>query len=221
MTLADLDRVAEIAQELRDAPHWPRAAYAAALNPGAGLPRIALVAVEVAGEGKTAGGIHEEHTSGAKAHVDSAGLTRGLKPSPPSGSSFSAACKAHVDSVSLQWGLKPSPPSQSSLSDDIGVVGGGMVVGFLVASMIPPQAELESIAVDPAFQRRGVARELFAALVEEIRSAQGTEVILEARASNFPALALYSALGFAEIGRRPRYYADPIEDAVLMRLRLA
>jgi ribosomal-protein-alanine N-acetyltransferase len=194
MTLADLDRVVEIAQELRDAPHWPRAAYAAALNPGAGLPRIALVAVEVAGEGKTAGGIHEEHTSGAK---------------------------AHVDSVSLQWGLKPSPPSQSSLSDDIGVVGGGMVVGFLVASMIPPQAELESIAVDPVFQRRGVARELFAALVEEIRSAQGTEVILEARASNFPALALYSALGFAEIGRRPRYYADPIEDAVLMRLRLA
>ena len=34
------------------------------------------------------------------------------------------------------------------------------------------------------------------------------------------ALALYAGLGFAEIGRRPRYYADPIEDAVLMRLWL-
>jgi ribosomal-protein-alanine N-acetyltransferase len=96
----------------------------------------------------------------------------------------------------------------------------GKVAGFAVASLISPQAELESIAVDPAFQRRGVARLLFAALVEEIRAAQGTEVILEARAFNFPALALYAALGFTEIGRRPRYYADPIEDAILMSLRL-
>jgi ribosomal-protein-alanine N-acetyltransferase len=48
-----------------------------------------------------------------------------------------------------------------------------------------------------------------------------TEVILEARASNQPALRLYRALGFVETGRRPRYYADPIEDAVLLRLQLA
>lgn len=96
----------------------------------------------------------------------------------------------------------------------------GGVAGFAVASVMPPQAELESIAVDPAFQRSGVATGLFAVLLAEIRSAQVTEVILEARASNFPALTLYGALGFVEIGRRPRYYADPIEDAVLMSLRL-
>jgi len=99
-------------------------------------------------------------------------------------------------------------------------VEGGRVAGFLVASLVPPQAELESIAVDPEFQRRGVARGLFAALASELGPAQVTEVILESRVSNSLALALYAGLGFAEIGRRPRYYADPIEDAVLMRLRL-
>jgi ribosomal-protein-alanine N-acetyltransferase len=145
MALADLDRVVEIAQSLHDAPHWQRSAYVEALDPEAGLPRIALVAMDC---------------------------------------------------------------------------GSGIVVGFVVASVVPPQAELESIAVDPAFQRRGVAARLFAALLKEISPAQVTEVILEVRASNFPPLTLYAALGFREIGRRPRYYADPIEDAVLMSLRL-
>ena len=96
----------------------------------------------------------------------------------------------------------------------------GAVTGFAVASPMPPQAELESIAVVPAAQRRGVARHLFGALLAEFAPKGVTEVLLEVRASNHPALALYRTLGFAETGRRPRYYADPVEDAVLMNLRL-
>jgi ribosomal protein S18 acetylase RimI-like enzyme len=61
---------------------------------------------------------------------------------------------------------------------------------------------------------------LFAALAAELALAGVTEVILEVRASNFPAVALYGTLGFTETGRRPRYYADPIEDAVLMTVTL-
>jgi ribosomal-protein-alanine N-acetyltransferase len=92
------------------------------------------------------------------------------------------------------------------------------VAGFAVASLLAPQAELESIAVAAESQRRGLARRLVAALAADLRPAQVTEVILEVRVSNLPALALYCALGFTESGRRPRYYADPVEDAVLMRL---
>ena len=54
----------------------------------------------------------------------------------------------------------------------------------------------------------------------EIEAAEVTEVLLEVRASNQQATAFYRALGFAESGRRLRYYADPVEDAVLMSLRL-
>jgi [ribosomal protein S18]-alanine N-acetyltransferase len=94
------------------------------------------------------------------------------------------------------------------------------LAGFAVAGLLPPQAELEMIAVAPEFQRRGLARFLFAALAQEMKSAQVTDVILEVRASNHPALALYRCLGFVETARRPRYYAEPVEDAVLLSLRL-
>jgi ribosomal-protein-alanine N-acetyltransferase len=94
------------------------------------------------------------------------------------------------------------------------------VLGFAVASLLPPQAELESIAVAAEAQRRGIAHWLFAVLTGELRSAQVTEVMLEVRASNGPALGFYDALGFTVAGRRPRYYADPEEDAVLLNLPL-
>jgi ribosomal-protein-alanine acetyltransferase len=95
----------------------------------------------------------------------------------------------------------------------------GMVAGFAVACLMPPQAELEIIAVAPTAQRRGLARRLFASLSAELRTAQVTEVFLEVRASNHAALGLYRLLAFEETGRRPRYYHDPVEDALLMRLR--
>jgi ribosomal-protein-alanine acetyltransferase len=98
---------------------------------------------------------------------------------------------------------------------------GGAVAGFAVASLIESQAELETIAVAPEQRRRGLARRLFFALTEELGPAGAREFILEVRASNHPALGLYRSLGFAETGRRPRYYHDPVEDAVLMTLALA
>jgi ribosomal-protein-alanine N-acetyltransferase len=44
---------------------------------------------------------------------------------------------------------------------------------------------------------------------------------LEVRVGNQAALGLYAALGFVEQGRRARYYRDPVEDAVMMRMELA
>jgi ribosomal-protein-alanine N-acetyltransferase len=96
----------------------------------------------------------------------------------------------------------------------------GKVAGLAVASLIPPQAELEIIAVDTHYQRSGLARGLFAELADRLRLAGVTEVILEVRASNEPALGLYRRLGFVETGRRRRYYQAPEDDAVLMRLGL-
>lgn len=94
------------------------------------------------------------------------------------------------------------------------------VVGFAVVGVLPPQGELETIAVAAEDQRRGVARRLFTSMSEELRAAQVTEVMLEVRASNCPALAFYHAQGFVETGRRSRYYADSQEDALLLGLRL-
>jgi ribosomal-protein-alanine acetyltransferase len=96
----------------------------------------------------------------------------------------------------------------------------GVVVGFAVASLLPPEAELEMIAVAPTAQRRGLARQIFFSLVAELRTAEVFGIMLEVRATNQSALELYRRLGFVVTGRRPRYYHDPVEDAILMRLRL-
>jgi ribosomal-protein-alanine N-acetyltransferase len=92
--------------------------------------------------------------------------------------------------------------------------------GFLVASLLAPEAELETIAVASHFQRRGLGALLLRALVVELRKEQVREALLEVRASNRAALGFYPGQGFEESGRRVRYYVDPDEDAVLMRLKV-
>jgi [ribosomal protein S18]-alanine N-acetyltransferase len=99
--------------------------------------------------------------------------------------------------------------------------GSDAPVGFLLAGLVPPEAELETIAVALEWRRRGVGELLLEALMQELRTVSVTELHLEVRASNLGALSFYSRSGFAETGRRARYYADPKEDAVLMRLSLA
>jgi [ribosomal protein S18]-alanine N-acetyltransferase len=94
------------------------------------------------------------------------------------------------------------------------------LVGLAVASLVPPQAELETIVTAAAHQRRGIARNLFSALKNELLQTGVQEVTLEVRASNQAAQGFYRHLGFAVAGRRTAYYADPVEDAVLMRLRV-
>jgi ribosomal-protein-alanine N-acetyltransferase len=98
------------------------------------------------------------------------------------------------------------------------VAASGSVQGFAVASLLPPQAELESIAVASESQRQGAGRKLIGALTGELRLAGVQDLWLEVRASNQAAQNFYRSLGFAETGRRKAYYADPIEDAVLMLL---
>jgi ribosomal-protein-alanine acetyltransferase len=96
----------------------------------------------------------------------------------------------------------------------------GRVVGFAIASLVAPQAELESIVIAAAEQGRGIGKKLMTAMAEELSAAAVSEALLEVRASNQRALAFYSSTGWRESGRRPRYYAEPEEDAVLMSLAL-
>ena len=99
----------------------------------------------------------------------------------------------------------------------VAVTPAGELLGFAVTSMVPPEAELESIAVVAVWQLWGIARHLLQVLSGELAAAGVTELLLEVRASNEAALAAYRALGFAQTGLRRGYYAHPAEDAVQMR----
>jgi [ribosomal protein S18]-alanine N-acetyltransferase len=96
----------------------------------------------------------------------------------------------------------------------------GEVIGFAVASVLASQAEIESIAVELEAQGSGFGSSLLVAMLQELKLAKVEEVELEMRASNGKGWRIYERFGFCEEGRRRGYYLDPVEDAVLMRLRL-
>jgi [ribosomal protein S18]-alanine N-acetyltransferase len=99
---------------------------------------------------------------------------------------------------------------------------GELPAGFAVGLLHPggSVAELESIVVAVGVRRSGVGRALCTAVFEWCRSHGATEIILEVRAAGTAAVALYTSLGFTQTGRRPRYYRDPEDDAIIMRLPL-
>jgi len=99
--------------------------------------------------------------------------------------------------------------------------GSGKVAGFAIASLVPPEAELESIGVTAEFQKRGIGRRLVKEMGKNLGLRGVTKVHLEVRDSNLAAKGLYASLGFIEAGRRSGYYTDSIEDAIMMYLDLA
>jgi [ribosomal protein S18]-alanine N-acetyltransferase len=100
---------------------------------------------------------------------------------------------------------------------------GELPAGFAVGLLHPADhvAELESVVVAIGVRRAGIGRALCTAVFDWCRLRGATEIVLEVRAAGTGAIALYSSLGFTETACRPRYYRDPEDDAVMMRLPLA
>src|SRR5580698_6801771 len=95
--------------------------------------------------------------------------------------------------------------------------GGDDVSGFLIARCDVDEWELENVVVAPGNRRGGIGGRLVAALLHQAGEARATSVLLEVRESNQPALQLYKKFGFLETGRRPKYYDNPAEDALLLK----
>ena len=93
------------------------------------------------------------------------------------------------------------------------------IVGMASARVLGAEAHVIRLAVDGDHRRRGVGRALLDGLVRWSEDA-GAPVLLEVRAGNAAALALYADAGFAVEGTRPRYYPDG-EDALLLRRPIA
>ncbi len=98
--------------------------------------------------------------------------------------------------------------------------GGGRVVGYVVAWFIMDEGEVANLAVAPEARARGIGALLLSAVIAEARAREVATIYLEVRESNAAARALYASSGFAEIGRRRRYYRQPVEDALVLRLVL-
>ncbi|HEX9562435.1 MAG TPA: ribosomal protein S18-alanine N-acetyltransferase [Gemmatimonadaceae bacterium] len=93
----------------------------------------------------------------------------------------------------------------------------GTPAGYAVILAAGQESELANLAVAREVQRGGIGRQLLAAGIRAAAAQGCRQMFLEVRASNAAAIALYESLGFRPVGRRPRYYVRPVEDAIIMR----
>ena len=119
----------------------------------------------------------------------------------------------------------PWTPEQfwSELAQDtrsyVVVCDGADVVGYAGLFVLPPDADVQTVAVAASHQGRGLARGMLDRLISEAEEMGVTHTLLEVRDGNGAALRLYSTMGFEQISRRPRYYPDGADALILRRAR--
>ena len=98
--------------------------------------------------------------------------------------------------------------------------GSPSLIGYLLFWLVYDEVHILNIATHPDHRRRLIARSLLKRLEDEARRIEARFLTLEVRMSNSAAIGLYEAEGYDVVGRRPRYYTDNAEDALVMMKHL-
>lgn len=134
--------------------------------------------------------------------------------------------ESHVAQVALlEQACFSDPWSEKAISSEltnplscwIVALDGETLTGYVGSQSVLGWADMMNLAVAVDYRRRGVAEQLVYTLIDNLKSQDVTCLTLEVRASNQPAIKLYEKLGFSQVGRRPNYYHNPKEDALIMR----
>lgn len=137
--------------------------------------------------------------------------------------------EAHVPQIAELEKLCFSDPwSEASVSGELEnplsywlvFTEGSRVLGYIGSQSVAPEADIMNLAVVPDCRGKGMGRALMNAMISHLKEQSITALFLEVRPSNTAARSLYEGLGFAEVGRRKKYYVNPIEDALILRKEL-
>ena len=119
-----------------------------------------------------------------------------------------------VSRLDLSWVL------EEEQTEGLQQAGRRRIAGYCNLRVIAGEGELMRIAVHPDLRGRGYARILMDTLVRSARERGVSVITLEVRNSNQSARNLYKSYGFVEEAVRKGYYTEPVEDAIIMGLRL-
>lgn len=125
----------------------------------------------------------------------------------------------HRSAFEAPWGeaeiaaLLDGPGGFALIADDDGPAG------FILCRAIGGEAEILTLAVDPAARRRGLGKALVEAAAGVALEKGAEAFFLEVAEDNAPAIGLYQGARFVWAGRRPKYYGG-VTDALIMRRRL-
>lgn len=131
--------------------------------------------------------------------------------------------------VRIESACHPDPWPEAALRDELQTPvstqtvlrDGPDVVAYLVTWLVADEVTILNVTVAPSHQRRGLARRLLTDALAAAHAAGARLALLEVRASNAAARALYASLGFHEAGVRRGYYEQSGEDAILMERDLS
>jgi ribosomal-protein-alanine N-acetyltransferase len=143
--------------------------------------------------------------------------------------------RAGLADVPAIWAIEslsfPTPWSRWSFLAELGHRNSYMLVAgpsppqpwqtwaYLIFWVVLEEMHILNLAVHPAQRRLGIARRLLSEGLAQARTLGAEIAWLEVRPSNLAARTLYESFGFKEVGRRPRYYDDTHEDALLLTLK--
>ena len=133
---------------------------------------------------------------------------------------------AHISQVAELEKLCFSDPwSEKSVASELTnplslwlvALDGDRVAGYVGSQSVLGESDMMNVAVHPDYRRQGIAENLITHLIQELKNRGSHALMLEVRASNAPAIALYEKLGFRQVGLRKNYYRNPKEDALILR----
>ena len=134
----------------------------------------------------------------------------------------------HILLIDTEGNIRPLVPEEDVADSFVVGEEESVTAGYLIYADPADTAELHRIAILPDYRRNGLAKKL---MQEMLRRCGHTEenageeqtlgklpIMLEVRAGNAPAIALYQAFQFVQVSVRKNYYNDPIEDAIIMQI---
>lgn len=133
---------------------------------------------------------------------------------------LSGVAKIEQECFSQPWSEKALEILLSDNAVAVVAVLDGEAVAYAGMTSVLDEGQITNVATLPSYRRRGFSRAVLEELIARAGEKGISSIFLEARVSNTPALSLYESLGFCRIGMRRRFYSAPVEDAVLMELKI-
>ncbi len=134
--------------------------------------------------------------------------------------------EAHVEAIAeLEKECFSMPWSAASVASELNnplslwlvAMDGAKLAGYIGSQSVMGEADMMNVAVAASYRRQGIGEKLVTELIRSLKENQVYALTLEVRVSNCGAIALYEKLGFVQVGRRPNYYKNPKEDALILK----